>query len=110
MTEAAGEEGNDDCPPPPQFAGARVREMPIVNRKGLHARATAKFVQCVDRFNAEIKVTRCGETVGGDSIMGILTLGAGMGTTITVSALGEQAEAALDAIEELVASRFGEDE
>jgi phosphocarrier protein HPr len=101
---------DDDCPPPPAFAGAHVREMHIVNRKGLHARATAKFVQCVDRFDAEIKVTRCGETVGGDSIMGILTLGAGMGTTITVSALGAQAEAALAAIEELVASRFGEEE
>ncbi len=101
---------DDDCPPPPVFEGAHVREMHIVNRKGLHARATAKFVQCVDRFDAEIKVTRCGETVGGDSIMGILTLGAGMGTTITVSALGEQAEAALAAIEELVASRFGEEE
>jgi phosphocarrier protein HPr len=110
MTETAGEDGKDDCPPPPQFAGARVREMPIINRKGLHARATAKFVQCVDRFDADIKVTRCGETVGGDSIMGILTLGAGMGTTITVSATGEQAEAALDAIAALVASRFGEDE
>ena len=68
------------------FAGARAREMLIVNRKGLHARATAKFVQCVDRFDAEIRVTRCGETVGGDSIMGILTLGAAMGSTITVSA------------------------
>src|SRR5271154_3261654 len=95
VDEIADEE---PCPPPPQFAGARVREMAIVNRKGLHARATAKFVQCVDRFDAEIKVTRCGETVGGDSIMGILTLGAGMGTTITVSAIGEQAEAALEAI------------
>jgi phosphocarrier protein HPr len=110
MTAAGGEQFDDDCPPPPHFAGARVREMHIVNRKGLHARATAKFVQCVDRFDAEIKVTRCGETVGGDSIMGILTLGAGMGTTITVSASGEQAQAALDAIAELVASRFGEDE
>jgi phosphocarrier protein len=110
MTDSAGDQGNEDCPPPPQFAGARVREMPIINRKGLHARATAKFVQCVDRFDADIKVTRCGETVGGDSIMGILTLGAGMGTTITVSATGEQAEAALDAIAALVASRFGEDE
>ena len=110
MIDASGDDEERDCPPPPQFAGARVREMPIVNRKGLHARATAKFVQCVDRFTAEIKVTRCGETVGGDSIMGILTLGAGMGTTITVSALGDQAEAALDAIAELVANRFGEDE
>ena len=87
-----------------------MREMPIVNRKGLHARATAKFVQCVDKFDAEIKVTRCGETVGGDSIMGILTLGAGMGTTIIVSAVGAEAEAALAAIEALVASRFGEEE
>ena len=107
VDEIADEE---PCPPPPEFAGAQVREMRIVNRKGLHARATAKFVQCVERFDAQIKVTRCGETVGGDSIMGILTLGAGMGTTITVSALGDQAEAALDAIAELVANRFGEDE
>jgi len=73
--EAAGDERDEDCPPPPQFAGARVREMHIVNRKGLHARATAKLVQCVDRFEAEIKVTAAGETVGGDSIMGILTAG-----------------------------------
>jgi phosphocarrier protein HPr len=86
------------------------REMRIVNRKGLHARATAKFVQCVDRFEADIKVTRCGETVGGDSIMGILTLGAGLGSTITVSASGAEAQEALDALAELVASRFGEDE
>ncbi len=84
--------------------------MQIVNRKGLHARATAKFVQCVDRFDADIKVTRCGETVGGDSIMGILTLGAGLGSTITVSATGLEAKAALDALEELIANRFGEDE
>ena len=87
-----------------------VKELPIVNRKGLHARATAKFVQCVDRFDAEIKVTRCGETVGGDSIMGILTLGAAMGSTITVSATGSEAEAALNALAALVANRFGEDE
>jgi phosphocarrier protein HPr len=102
--------GEDDCPPPPEFVGALAREIRIVNRKGLHARATAKFVQCVDRFEAEVKVTRCGETVGGDSIMGILTLGAAIGSTITVSAKGTDAEAALNAIEALVASRFGEDE
>ena len=84
--------------------------MQIVNRKGLHARATAKFVQCVDRFDADIKVSRCGETVGGDSIMGILTLGAGVGSTITVVASGAQAREALDALAELVANRFGEDE
>ena len=100
----------DDCPPPPHFEGFISRSMLIVNRKGLHARATAKFVQCVDRFDADIKVTRCGETVGGDSIMGILTLGAGLGSTITVFASGAEAEQALAALAELVASRFGEDE
>jgi phosphocarrier protein HPr len=110
MSEAVDEESDEDCPPPPEFAGARVREMLIVNRKGLHARATAKFVQCVDRFDVDIRVTRCGETVGGDSIMGILTLGAGMGSTISVAASGRQAEAALEALAELVANRFGEEE
>jgi phosphocarrier protein len=100
----------DPCPPPPGFEGALVRDLRIVNRKGLHARATAKFVQCVDRFQAKIKVTRCGETVGGDSIMGILMLGAGIGSTISVAAMGADAEAALEAIATLVASRFGEEE
>ena len=107
VDEIADEE---PCPPPPEFAGAQVREMRIVNRKGLHARATAKFVQCVERFDAQIKVTRCGETVGGDSIMGILTLGAGLGSTISVVARGVQAREALDALDALVAARFGEDE
>jgi phosphocarrier protein HPr len=100
----------EDCPPPPVFDGALSREMRIVNRKGLHARATAKFVQCVDRFDASIKVSRCGETVGGDSIMGILTLGAGLGSTITVFAFGAEAIEALEALDQLVANRFGEDE
>jgi phosphocarrier protein HPr len=100
----------DDCPPAPEIPGALSREMKIVNRKGLHARATAKFVQCVDRFEADIKVSRCGETVGGDSIMGILTLGAGLGSTITVFASGADAGQALDALADLVANRFGEDE
>jgi phosphocarrier protein HPr len=107
MIEADPEE---DCPPPPEFAGSLSREMQIVNRKGLHARATAKFVQCVDGFNAYVTVTRCGETVGGDSIMGILTLGAGLGSTITVTASGAQAREALDALAALISSRFGENE
>ena len=101
---------DEPCPPPPVLEGALVREMQIVNRKGLHARATAKFVQCVERFSSKIRVTRCGETVGGDSIMGILTLGAGLGSTISVAALGDDAETALEAIATLVANRFGEDE
>jgi phosphocarrier protein HPr len=106
MTQA-GSEG--ECSPSP-FTEVLSRDLHIINRKGLHARATAKFVQCVDRFDAEVKVTRCGETVGGDSIMGILTLGAGPGSTITVSALGAEAQEALDALAALVSSRFGEDE
>jgi phosphocarrier protein len=100
----------EECPPAPEFVGALSRVLQIVNRKGLHARATAKFVQCVDRFDAEVKVTRCGETVGGDSIMAILTLGAGLGSTITVSASGAEAHQALEALAALVSSRFGEDE
>jgi phosphocarrier protein HPr len=106
MTQASSEE---DCPPPP-FIDGLSRDLPIINRKGLHARATAKFVQCVDRFDADVKVTRCGETVGGDSIMGILTLGAGPGSTITVSASGADAQEVLDALAALVSSKFGEDE
>lgn len=90
--------------------GAVGRELPIINRKGLHARATAKFVQCAEQFNAQVTVTRNGETVGGTSIMGILTLGAGIGATIHVAATGPEAEAAVGAIAELVASKFGEDE
>ncbi len=107
MTDAQGDD--EDCPPVPDFPGALVRALRIVNKKGLHARATAKFVQCVDLFDAEIKVHRCGETVGGTSIMGILTLGAGLGSTITVAASGAQAAAALEAISALVAARFGEE-
>ena len=95
----------------PQFPdGAIVRDLPIINRKGLHARATAKFVQCVEKFDAEVMVSRCGETVGGTSIMGILTLGAGMGSTITLAATGPEADEALTALQALVANKFGEDE
>jgi phosphocarrier protein HPr len=101
---------DEDCPPPPDIPGALVRDLKIVNRKGLHARATAKLVQCVEKFDADVSVSRCGDTVGGASIMGILTLGAGMGSTITVAARGPQAQAALDAVAALVESRFGEDE
>ncbi len=86
------------------------RDVEIVNKKGLHARATAKFVQCADSFDAEITVTRAGETVGGTSIMGILTLGAGIGSTITLATRGAQAHEALAALTALVADRFGEDE
>ena len=99
-----------DCPPAPVPDGALVRELAIVNRKGLHARASAKFVQTVERYDSDVTVTRCGETVGGRSIMGLLTLGAAQGTTITVTAKGEDAEACLEALAGLVAGRFGEEE
>lgn len=98
------------CPPSPEVDGALVREFPIINRKGLHARASAKFVQCCENFEADIRVTRCGETVGGTSIMGLLTLAAAQGTSVSVSARGPQATEALDAIGALLANRFGEDE
>jgi len=103
-------EDEEDCPPSVVIPGALSRELKICNRKGLHARATAKLVQCVEKYDAEVFISRCGETVGGQSIMGILTLGAGNGSTIQVAAKGAQAEAALDAISALVASRFGEEE
>ena len=87
-----------------------VRELPIINKRGLHARASAKFVQMAEKFNAELVVTRNGESVGGTSIMGLMMLSAGIGTTIMVSATGPDAQAALDAITELVAKKFGEEE
>jgi phosphocarrier protein HPr len=107
MSDTSQPSREESYPVPP---GVLVRDMHIVNRRGLHARATAKFVQCVDRYDARIKVSRCGETVGGDSIMGILTLGAGLGSTITVSAQGAQAGEAIEALAALVANRFDEDE
>ncbi len=100
----------DDCPAPPAPEGGFLREIKIINKKGLHARATVKFVQCVEMFEAEVTVSRCGETVGGLSIMGILTLGAGIGTSIYVGAKGPQAQEVLDALETLVANKFDEDE
>ncbi len=86
------------------------RELMIVNMKGLHARATAKFVQCCDRFDAVVTITKDDETVGGSSIMGILTLGAAKGSSILVTTSGPDAQAVLDALAELVANRFGEEE
>ena len=70
--------GNDAGPTVPP--GALSREIPIINKRGLHARALAKFVQLVERFNAEVFVTQGSETVGGTSIMGLMMLSAGPGT------------------------------
>ena len=85
------------------------RTLTIVNRKGLHARASAKFVQLAESFSSELTITRDGMSVGGQSIMGLMMLAAGQGSTIDVRAEGEDAEAAMTAIAALVADRFGED-
>lgn len=86
-----------------------VRELPIVNQRGLHARASAKFVQTAGAYDAVIEVEKDGTTVGGTSIMGLMMLAASPGCCIRVSASGPQAEEAMRAIEALVADRFGEE-
>jgi phosphocarrier protein HPr len=93
-------------------SGAVTRVLKIINEKGLHARASAKFVAVVETFKdtASIKVSKGEDTVSGDSIMGLMMLGAGIGSSITVSASGAQAKEAIEALAALVASRFGEDE
>ena len=89
--------------------GAVSRVLPIINQKGLHARASAKFVHTVEKFDAQVRVSRGGETVGGTSIMGLMMLSAAPGTTILVSAKGPEAQAALEAITALVADKFHEE-
>jgi phosphocarrier protein len=95
---------------PPTRPGAIVRVIRIVNEKGLHARASAKFVQLVEKFDADVRVIRCGESVGGTSIMGLMSLAAARGTEITVDAIGTDAEAIVAAIDALVSGKFGEEE
>jgi phosphocarrier protein len=89
---------------------ALSRTVEIVNKKGLHARASAKFVQLAEQFTSAITVARGAETVGGTSIMGLMMLAAGPGSTITIAADGPDAEEAMTALCGLVANRFGEDE
>lgn len=84
-------------------------EVEIRNRKGLHARASAKFVKCAESFQATVRVMRDGHTVGGTSIMGLMMLAAGPGTRIVIEAEGPQAVEVIAALEALVASGFGED-
>ncbi|MDR4306712.1 HPr family phosphocarrier protein [Chelatococcus sambhunathii] len=86
------------------------RELAIVNKRGLHARASAKFVQTVEKFRCRVTVSRAGETVGGSSIMGLMMLAAGQGTSIQVEATGSDAREAIEALAKLVADRFGEEE
>ncbi len=85
------------------------RTVEICNERGLHARASAKFVKLASGFDAEIHVTREGTTVDARSIMGLLMLGAGPGSTIDISAEGAEAETAVEALAELVCGRFEEE-
>ena len=82
----------------------------IKNRKGLHARASAKFVKCAETFDAEVRVTKDGQTVGGTSIMGLMMLGASIGSKVHLEAEGPDAPEAIDALVALIDDLFGEGE
>ncbi|MGB7288263.1 MAG: HPr family phosphocarrier protein [Salaquimonas sp.] len=86
------------------------RVIKILNKRGLHARASAKFVKCVEKFDVEILVSKDGHVVGGTSIMGLMMLAASPGCTIHVTATGSDSEAALDALQALIDDHFGEGE
>ena len=85
------------------------RTVEIVNERGLHARASAKFVKTAAQFEAEVKVSRDGQTVDAQSIMGLMMLAAGIGSTVEILAEGPDAEAAVDALTQLVSDRFHEE-
>ena len=102
VTDSSGNHSADEAP--------IIRVLKICNKKGLHARASAKFVQTVEKFDAEVKVKRGNEVVGGTSIMGLMMLAAGPGTTIIVEASGKQAAEVVDALTALVSGRFTEEE
>ena len=89
---------------------AAARTVEIVNKRGLHARASAKFVKLATEFDAEVRVTRDGTVVDARSIMGLMMLGAGPGSCIDIEAEGPDAAKAVDALAELVADRFQEEE
>ena len=91
-------------------SGLYFAEVVIPNKKGLHARASAQFVRITSTFNAEVRVTREGHTVGGTSIMGLMMLAAGQGHSILIETEGVEARIALDALVALVESGFGEED
>lgn len=103
---ADGETGGATSP----TDGAVVREVRILNRLGLHARASAQFVRTAERFRAEVTVDLGGQQVNAKSIMGLLMLAASQGTTLTLRATGQDGAAAVEALEQLILRRFGEPE
>jgi len=90
--------------------GRISRDVEIRNTRGLHARASARFVKCAETFDADIRVSKDGQTVGGTSIMGLMMLAAATGNRIRISAAGAEAEQALEALAQLISDRFGEEE
>lgn len=92
------------------LADNSTRILKISNKRGLHARASAKFVKCVEQFDAEITVSKDGHIVGGTSIMGLMMLAASTGCKIQLSATGKDGDAALDALQTLIEDKFGEGE
>jgi phosphocarrier protein len=89
--------------------GEKLRARVIIpNKKGLHARASAKFVKCAEQFDANVRVTRDRQTVGGTSIMSLMMLGAGPGTQLVIEAEGTEAPQAIEALVALVEGGFGE--
>jgi phosphocarrier protein len=95
------EDGGDD--------GKLRARVTICNRKGLHARASGKFVKCAEAFDAAVRVTRDDRTVGGTSIMSLMSLAAGPGTELVLDAEGPEAPQALRALVALVEAGFGEE-
>ena len=91
------------------MSGRLTRTVEISNQRGLHARASAKFVKLAATFDAEVKVTKDGSTVDARSIMGLMMLAAGLGCCIEISAQGPQAAEAIEALSQLVADRFDEE-
>ena len=92
------------------MSGTANRTVDIVNKRGLHARASAKFVKLASGFESEVRVSKDGQTVDARSIMGLMMLAAGPGCCIAIEAEGEDAEAAVAALEQLVSAKFDEDE
>jgi phosphocarrier protein len=89
---------------------SETRTVEIINKRGLHARASAKFVKTASAYDAEVRVTKDGQTVDARSIMGLMMLAAGPGSSIDIEAEGDEAAEALDALVALVCARFDEDE
>ncbi len=87
-----------------------IKELNIINERGLHARAAANFVKTIDGLNANIEVERLGQVVDGNSIMGLMMLAASKGTSIKISASGVDAEKAITLLSDLINNKFGEEQ